>query len=381
VIERTLAADKRGLTDSLSLDSGEIISPLPPGTTVTSTEMSLPTFPETLPGGISFSHDAKKLLVTGDTDIKVVTQASWEAMLPEQIQAEVGQFQFTPGESIIMSVAIEDSEMPKVFVFKTRAGGIGLLQVTGFTDNPSGVKIRYKLVQNGNEQTPTPTTAAPNLFFGPVMERLLPDSKDPSILNSGDSASSTNSQVMVNFDSGELFIGVKENWAVEKRGAIGTRSTLYNSNIAFGITPQLNGVVGLDTAIFPVVKKDWDEITVNSIVEHFYNAQIMGIDRYPAGYNTPLPFIWIFRTSDGSMGIIQLLGFTENPRGMKLRCKLVQQNFKPEVAQVDDEVERLKLQIANSELEIAKKRFKSEVVSQAASDLSVSNIVALMQRA
>jgi hypothetical protein len=32
------------------------------------------------------------------------------------------------------------------FYFRTREGGMGLLQITGFTDNPRGVKIRYKLV-------------------------------------------------------------------------------------------------------------------------------------------------------------------------------------------------------------------------------------------
>jgi hypothetical protein len=31
--------------------------------------------------------------------------------------------------------------------FRTRSGNLGLMQITGFTDNPRGVKIRYKLVQ------------------------------------------------------------------------------------------------------------------------------------------------------------------------------------------------------------------------------------------
>jgi uncharacterized protein involved in exopolysaccharide biosynthesis len=34
------------------------------------------------------------------------------------------------------------------YLFKTREGGMGLLQITGFTENPRGVKLRYKLVQN-----------------------------------------------------------------------------------------------------------------------------------------------------------------------------------------------------------------------------------------
>ena len=37
--------------------------------------------------------------------------------------------------------------LPEAFMFKTREGTLGLGQITGFTDNPPGVKIRYKLVQ------------------------------------------------------------------------------------------------------------------------------------------------------------------------------------------------------------------------------------------
>jgi hypothetical protein len=38
--------------------------------------------------------------------------------------------------------------------FSTRDGVEGLLQITGFTRNPPEIKIRYKLVQNGNANTP-----------------------------------------------------------------------------------------------------------------------------------------------------------------------------------------------------------------------------------
>jgi len=36
------------------------------------------------------------------------------------------------------------------YYFRTRDDTWGILQITGFTENPRGVKIRYKLVQNGN---------------------------------------------------------------------------------------------------------------------------------------------------------------------------------------------------------------------------------------
>ncbi len=53
----------------------------------------------------------------------------------------------------------EDGVLPKTFIFHTRAGNSGILQITGFTENPRGVKIRYKLVQNDAESKPA--AAAP----------------------------------------------------------------------------------------------------------------------------------------------------------------------------------------------------------------------------
>ena len=40
-------------------------------------------------------------------------------------------------------------KLPACYVIKTWQGAVGVLQIAGFTDNPPGVKVRYKLVQNG----------------------------------------------------------------------------------------------------------------------------------------------------------------------------------------------------------------------------------------
>ena len=47
----------------------------------------------------------------------------------------------------------DETDTP-TYLFKTREGGMGLLQITSFTDNPRGVKIRYKLVQTETNQNP-----------------------------------------------------------------------------------------------------------------------------------------------------------------------------------------------------------------------------------
>jgi hypothetical protein len=49
-----------------------------------------------------------------------------------------------PGTPAAMSAA---GRLPATYVFQTREGGRGLLQITEFTDNPPGLKLRYKLVK------------------------------------------------------------------------------------------------------------------------------------------------------------------------------------------------------------------------------------------
>jgi hypothetical protein len=44
-----------------------------------------------------------------------------------------------------------DGALPKTFLFETREGGLGILQIVGFVEGPRGVKVRYKRVQSGNE--------------------------------------------------------------------------------------------------------------------------------------------------------------------------------------------------------------------------------------
>jgi hypothetical protein len=36
-------------------------------------------------------------------------------------------------------------------------------------------------------------------------------------------------------------------------------------------------------------------------------------------------YLYAFQTDDGQSGVLQITGFTENPRGVKIRYKLVQQ--------------------------------------------------------
>src|ERR1035437_714143 len=170
-------------------------------------------------------------------------------------------------------------------------------------------------------------SVAPKLAFGPSVFGTIYESQEPDALTFFGSGYSTNANVLACFDSGELFVGSREMWEVHKQGALGTRPEQYNR------VQVLNGVVGLETAIRPAENQNWDELTADAVAEQLDPVQTMSVDRFPATMNKLLPSIWMFRTHNGSMGIFQILGLTENPRGVKLRYKLVQNgNTAPVVA-------------------------------------------------
>jgi beta-lactamase regulating signal transducer with metallopeptidase domain len=69
---------------------------------------------------------------------------------------------------------------PFTCLFKTREGGIGILQILGVTDNPKGVKIRYKMVQQtltepaqpGSQVSVEKAVSDPQFAFAAVCEAV-----------------------------------------------------------------------------------------------------------------------------------------------------------------------------------------------------------------
>jgi len=112
-----------------------------------------------------------------------VPSEEWDRMIPTRLE-----YYFTlakPGTPVAMTAG---GDLPTTFAIKTREGGSGLLQITGFTDNPRGVKIRYKLAQGAPETTaitqePSPASAVQFRWVAAESETnspadLFPDPND-----------------------------------------------------------------------------------------------------------------------------------------------------------------------------------------------------------
>ena len=143
-IELTLPMDKEGLTDMFDPETGQIIpSPNPYGAPLGQAR--------TARKGLLIKHDsqANRTELVGMNG--VMTQESpadqWDEITDLQALETLRKSYMSEGGSV---GAVVSGAGTHTFLFKTGSGRIGLLQITGFTDNPRGVKLRYKLVQSGN---------------------------------------------------------------------------------------------------------------------------------------------------------------------------------------------------------------------------------------
>jgi hypothetical protein len=202
------------------------------------------------------------------------------------------------------------------------------------------------------------------MIFSPAIEKALPDF------------------AAINLTSGQVTV-IPESVTEQNRIA-GNKDAAYawmeREGLDFANFGN-DGLVGAEMAMPSLKRADWENYSADRLTEsllgRYTSSQFIFT---PEFLSSSTNHTCAFRTREGGMGILQITGFADNPRAVKLRYKLVQ-NGAAVAVPIEDDVSQLKREIEVNELAIARKKFQFEVVSQAASDLSVSNIVALMQRA
>ncbi len=140
VIERVVNDDRPGATNFLiDLDSGRLVTPPSPKEADWNWMVA---------NGIDaigdMDENVRGLLSAGGTVVVPVTSDDWETFSVSDVRQIVVPLSSTLEGGVAMP---GKDRLPATFVFKTREDGMGLLQITGFTDNPPGVKLRYKLAQ------------------------------------------------------------------------------------------------------------------------------------------------------------------------------------------------------------------------------------------
>jgi len=201
VVERVIQARQTGTNAFLDLDAGELLTP-PPGITsglvpthsaaeVEQFWRGLDILPNTAPArylawlkesGTDLMNDDKGRVIAfeGTWVVAHGTNSAawdnWEGLTPEMVRTAVGVVEqaaakATSGTTIVGThtsarrlhsrydgPAVNEltRDQSTLWYFKTREGGLGILQVIDLSDTPSSVRIRYKLVNSDHRASTTP---------------------------------------------------------------------------------------------------------------------------------------------------------------------------------------------------------------------------------
>ncbi|MEI6074457.1 MAG: protein kinase [Verrucomicrobiota bacterium] len=169
-------------------------------------------------------------------------------------------------------------------------------------------RIVKKTAAASTQLTNSTPAAAPKLSFGPVIERVLYDAID---LDTGKTGTMPLDGLMKSGREGDL-----ANIKGIERG--GWDIIQDNPETIFGVTMKA----------VPLPATQWDHLTPQQASVQIKAAPVQAFVQFSPVTNFPATYA--FQTREGGMGLLQFTGFTENPRDVKLRYKLVQN--KPESA-------------------------------------------------
>jgi hypothetical protein len=146
-----------------------------------------------------------------------------------------------------------------------------------------------------------------NQSFGPVIERVL--AVDATGTNTGESLNLETGRKTPHLRAMEGELQETENWMRD-----------MNLDLRGDIRDQRPSVVCFDMAVMPVDRDRWEQATADELLQ----------DKKLAAISPPLRVIesestLVFRSRSGQTGILQITGFTDNPRGVNIRYKLVRQ--------------------------------------------------------
>lgn len=329
VVERALIdPDARREKEALNLQSGELLS-LPIG----EGEKDRRVLALLKSDGDCFAEyddfvSGRWALITQGLKLSDLTPAQWERITPAEIAQALTKLSVAqhvtpselPGATLYV---LPDGLLPLTFAVETRQGVRGILQIAGFTENPRGVKIRYKLVQA--TLSANPPAPAQKAVFSPVLEFTL---RDPI-------ESRTN--CFIDFEAGRLVVPPAD-LVLTNRAAVfeWVRSEGVDA-IANTSQREMRGLLGYGLTAVRLADEEWERPTEGllggEISKQMWNSSRFGglpaeaqmILTVNSVSTDPKPSkTYGFRTSQGTQGMLQFLEYTDAPRGwMKIRYKLV----------------------------------------------------------
>ena len=126
--------------------------------------------------------------------------------------------------------------------------------------------------------------------------------------------------VFIDLDTGELMTPPGKRRGDNKAIQAWIRS--HGVDALGKMSPEVRGLVGFDMIIVPVVNRHWDSATRRlSAANPLLISGSPGFPVFLKAEEEP-PQTYEFKTREGGFGVLQILGFAEDPKGVKIRYKL-----------------------------------------------------------
>ena len=157
---------------------------------------------------------------------------------------------------------------------------------------------------------PKPAKVQAVTAFGPVIERVVSGEGDAN-------------QRFIDFDTGKLFAAAEFFGAKAEPSPEETQQWWRKTGIdAVGDTSAaVRGLVGFEMVATPVPSEEWERATPARL-DYYFTLAKPGTPVTMSGRGE-LPATIAFKTREGAQGLLQITGFTDSPKAVKIRYKLV----------------------------------------------------------
>jgi hypothetical protein len=178
---------------------------------------------------------------------------------------------------------------------------------------PLSIPPAHEPVSNAVPFQPTASLVRtkPPSGFGPIIERVV-------------NSDGATENILIDFDSGRLLFPPPE---LNRKDRAALEAWLRKEGVdaLADAGDTVRGFVGFDMIARPVTARQWDYVTGAAVAgNEFLTLGTLGSPVFLSAKGQ-LPETFLIKTREGGMGILQITGFTENPRGVKIRYKLVQE--------------------------------------------------------
>jgi predicted Ser/Thr protein kinase len=248
-----------------------------------------------------------------------VDNAQWERGTVEELNAAIDAgdvgVPVRDEDGFRWHILPENTSLPMTFALRMDSGRVGILQITGVSDPV--LTIRYRLAP-ATSAADEPEAAARATLSASAVASYSP-AFETVVSGEGDA-----NNRYIDFDTGRRFsaaelIDVKSEPSPEQ-----TRELLKTNGIdAMGDTgPTVRGLIGFDMAAVPIPSEEWDHLPASNLDKHLALAA-PGTPVTMSGKGD-LPATFAIKTRKGATGLLQIMIFTANPPGVRIRYKLAQ---------------------------------------------------------